>query len=374
MKIVKKLLYVLILVIIVAGLALIALSVLINPNKLKPIIAQQIATQTGYQVIIDDKLSWSFYPRLGVKVQHMTFNTPGLPIFADLQDVLIATDLIQLFKGQQPLEGSVYIASIKLMNLQLSKAHAKLIWHNGVLTLKPLTASLYEGTLQGEAHGNQLTTMPHWDWNVEFNDVQLKPLLQDLNKGNTKLNLVGIGRINMQAVTQGKSKEQLLNYLNGTLQFSLNRGTVEGMDLNYLVQSAEAIINKQPISIPDHLNETRFDSLTGSAVIKNGIANTDNLLLVSDTFSTKGEGQINLLTQVLDYHLQVTLLQPNKTQLVLPVSINGDLQNPAVKLDTSVFGAVIDKEKLSKVRMKVEEEIKQLPEEANKFLKKLMGE
>lgn len=374
MKIVKKLFYVLILFVVVSIIAMTVFVSIINPNKLKPLIAQEITKQTGYHVLIDGDLSWSFYPRLGVKAQHMAFNEPGKEAFVDLREVLIATDLMQLFKGQQVLLGNVYIASVRLMNWQLTNVHTGLIWRNSILTLKPLTASLYQGTLSGEAHGAQLSSIPHWDWNVELNNIQVKPLLQDINKGESKLNVSGVGHVNMQAVTQGKSKDQMINFLNGTLQFSLNNGVVEGVDLNYLIQAAEAVINRQPIPMPDNIIQTQFDSLTGSAVIKNGLVNTDNLLLLTSAFSTKGEGQINLPLQTLDYHLQITLLQTGKIQFPIPVSINGDLRNPSVKLDPGMLNVEITKEQLEKVKTKVQEEIKKLPAEADKFLKKLIGE
>lgn len=374
MKLLKKLFYVLVLLIVVIGIAITCLTIFVDPNRLKPILAKEVTKQTGYQVKIEGNLTWSIYPRLGVKAQRMTFTQPGqAEAFADLNSVLFVTDLKQLMDGKQPYQGSIFIASARLMNLELKKVYVGWRWESKMLTLKPITASLYEGSLQAEAYGENLSNVPRWKWVADFNKVQFKPLLQDVNHGNNKLNISGVGHINMQAASRGNSKDQLLNSLDGTLEFSLNNGVVEGIDMNYLVKMADALINKQPLPMPES-DQTSFDSLTGSAIIKNGVATTDNLLLVAPSFSTRGQGYIDFMAQILDYHLQISPSQAGKSNWTVPVAVTGSLQSPSVKLDAGKLNVLVTKEQLDKAKKKVEKEIKRLPENADKFLKKLMGE
>ena len=84
---------------------------------------------------------------------------------------------MQLLRGNQKLEGNLYIADAKLMNVHATKAQVGIRWENKVVTLQPITASLYDGTLQGMAHGKNLSAVPRWDWDMQFNQIQLKPLL-----------------------------------------------------------------------------------------------------------------------------------------------------------------------------------------------------
>src|SRR3990167_9308712 len=248
MKTIKILSSIIALLVTVVVVAVACLFVFMDPNKLKPVIEQEVQKQTGYVMVIEGKLSWSFYPRLGVKIAHLTLRSPEQATpFIDLRDVNMATELKELLHGIQKLQGDVYISDIKLGGLQGQRAHIGMHWQNKVLTLQPLTLSMYQGELHGSAHGSNLSGMPKWDWNIEANQVLLKPLLIDMNGKDSKLVISGAGHLIMQGSTQGKSKEQILNNLNGSLAYDVKNGMLEGMDINYYIQSADALINKKTL-------------------------------------------------------------------------------------------------------------------------------
>ena len=282
MKLIRLILSIAALLTIVCAIAFVSLSIFIDPNKLKPVIAAELMKQTGYQAAIDGKFTWSFYPRIGVNVEHIALYVPKQSVpFIDLHDVTFVTEIAELLQGNQKLRGDIYISNMKLLNMQASKTHVGLRWQDQVLTLQPISAQLYEGTLEGVAHGSGLSELPRWDWDMQAVNIQMHPLLQDVNGVESKLNLSGTGQIRLRAVAQGKSREQILNSLNGTAEFSMKSGVVEGIDLNYIVRSADAIINKQPVVLPAAISQTEFDSLTGTAVIKNGVAVTNDIALNS---------------------------------------------------------------------------------------------
>src|SRR5579862_6512553 len=104
---------VLILLIVVAGLAIVGLMIFMDPNKLKPVLIEETMKKTGYQLTIDGPLSWSFYPRLSVKVDHMELKSPTqTSTFLTLHHVAIAANFSELFKGKENLQGDVYIDQI----------------------------------------------------------------------------------------------------------------------------------------------------------------------------------------------------------------------------------------------------------------------
>ena len=203
--------------------------------------------------------------------------------------------------------------------------------------------------------------------------VQLKPLLHDVNGADSKLKMSGVGDVKLIVNTEGMTREQLYSHLNGVVDFGLNDGVVEGLDLNYLVQTANELLNGHAISMPTHIEETQFEHLTGTMMIKNGVAHTDNLLLLSQAFITKGEGNINLLKQSMHFQLLVTPMKKDKIQWNVPVLVTGDLHHPSIRVDVSALQTELVKNKLEKVKSKVKEEIKKLPDDANKFLQKLIG-
>jgi uncharacterized protein involved in outer membrane biogenesis len=376
MKPIRIMLSVVGLFMLVAVIAIAAFMMFMDPNKLKPVIINEVMKNTGYQLAIEGKLSWSFYPTLGVKVERMMLTDPHQTVpFLELRDVSIATELTKLLRGRQQMQGVLHIASMKLMNIQAENAYVGLHWEHQMLTLQPITASMYHGSVKGSAYGRDLENMPRWDWNVSFSQVQMKPLLQDVNGADSKLTIDGNADIKLMASTWGKNKAQLLNNLNGTTEFNLKNGIVSGVDLNYLLQTADALMNKQAVpALPTNVNQTAFDSFSGTAAIKNGVAETNNLLLNSSAFTTRGNGSINLPYEAINIQLQVTPQKEARTQWEIPVLIAGSMNHPDVRLDMLEIDKMVAKKEVDKVKEKVRQQIKEkVPGKAGEFLQGLIG-
>lgn len=358
----------------VCVLAAVALVIFIDPNKIKPMLSEQVLHETGYKVNIDGALSWSFYPRLGVKAEHVVVIAPGqTATFAEMSGVTFAADLSKLIHGSEKLEGDVYVKNLHTMQLNFEDVHLGFQRESNGWTLEPLTASLYSGTAKGVLHVEDLSGLPRWNWHLSLDHIQMGHLLRDLNGGDSKLKIDGLGEVDMQAATEGLGREQMLNHLNGQVEFGLKDGRVEGVDMNFLAASANALINKMPLPMPTTSTETKFDSLTGTAIIKNGIASIDNLVLLSSEFKVRGRGDINLMAQTIDYHLQVAPVRNLDIKWEVPVIVAGSITSPDVKLDSLRLQGIIASEQLDKVKVKVDKQIKKLPEKANKLIQHLLG-
>lgn len=375
MKLLRILLSIAGLLLLVCVLAIAALLMFADPNKLKPVIAEEIKQQTGYQLAIDGNLSWSIYPHVGIKVERMALRAPDQPqAFIDLQGVNIAVRLGALLRGERKLTGDVYIRDVRLMNVHAVQARVGMRWQNNILTLAPINALLYDGTLFGTAHGINLSGVPRWDWDIAMDGVQVKPLLADVNGPDAKLSLSGIGSIHLKANTQGKNRDELLEQLNGQGEFSLKNGVINGIDINYFVQSADALLNKKSLTAPENLNQTSFDSLTGSFTVKEGDAKTEDMLLTSSAFLMRGQGNLNLLPQTIDLQLQIKSQNTLKTQWEIPVLVTGALGKPDVQLDMASINQMLTQKEFEKVKEKVREKAKEITGKAGEFLQNLLGQ
>lgn len=364
------------LVLVVLVVAVLGLAFFLNPNKLKPLIVDSVTKKTGYIAQIDGDLSWTVYPQLGVKIPHLTLSAPdSTKPFLDMHGIAIATTLAKLWHGQEQLEGDLNIDELVLMRAHAEKAHVVLNWQDGVLILKPIVAQFYDGTLEASAYGRQLQSTPSWQWDGVLHNVQVKPLLQDVNEAQGQMTISGTAQLQMQGTTTGASREQLLKNMNATAGFNLSHGTVNGSDLNYLLRTADALINKQPIPAPsESTNQTTFDTLTASAVIKDGTADINHIELVSPTFAANGKGSIDLLEQTINMGLMVSAQQTLNTQWDIPLQITGPLAGPDVRLDNIEIQKMIAKVELEKVKAKVKEEIKErIPGKTGEFLQKMLG-
>lgn len=99
-KIISSLLSILAILIIVG---IIALFTLIDPNKFKTQIQNQIRTATNFDVEIKGKIHWSIYPTLGVEVENIIVKNPDASAqqkLADIADASVKVKLLPLFHNQ----------------------------------------------------------------------------------------------------------------------------------------------------------------------------------------------------------------------------------------------------------------------------------
>lgn len=374
-KILKVTSWIMVLFATVCLLALGALYWLADPNKLKPVLASEVKKITGYTLDIDGDLTWSLYPTIGVKAAHVTLTAPNQSRpFLDLKRMNVAVDAMQLLHGYSRLSGEVHIGEVVLLNVHLTSALVGLHWQDKMLTLRPLQASLYNGSLSGFARGKDFSGAPAWNWDVTLSHIDMEPFLKDANGDHSKLKLTGTGQMRLNASTQGINQHQMLSNLNGNTDFSVVNGTIEGIDLNYLVTTADALLNKKEIAAPENLNVTNFTNLTGSVLINNGLAQTNNLMLTAEAFRVKGQGNFQLPNQSIDLTLQ---LQPEEamTQWDIPVLVRGALSDPTIQIDMREVNKQLVSREVDKAKEKIKDTIKEkVPGKAGETLQKLLGQ
>jgi AsmA protein len=374
-KVFKIVTRVVVLFVSVVVLAFGALYLFADPNKLKPTISSEVQKRTGYLLAFDGDLSWSLYPQLGVKAAHVTLTAPNQQKpFLDLRRINIAVEPFQLLRGVSKVRGEVHITEVTFMNVHASSALVGLHWQDNAIMLRPIQASLYGGSLSGFAHGKDFSKTPAWNWDVTLSHIDMQPFLRDTNGDNSRLKIAGTGQIKIAASTQGITLKQMLGNVNGASDFNLINGTVSGIDLNYMLKTADAILNKKSIELPDSLNQTTFDNLTGSVLINNGLAQTNNLLMTSSVFKVKGQGSYNLPAETLDLALQVASQQDLKSQWEVPVLVRGEIARPDIQLDLRELNKQIAMRELDNVKEKVRDQIKEhIPGKAGEYLQNLIG-
>lgn len=375
-KALRILLWIILLFVVLSALSLAALYMLADPDQLKPVITSEVMKRTGYRLDIDGKLTWSLYPQVGVKASHLTLTAPAQKApFLDMRRVNIAVELSQLLRGVNKLSGEVHIASVTLMNVKASSALVGLHWQDNTLTLRPIQASMYSGSMSGMARGKDFSGQPAWNWDVTLSHVDMQPLLRDASGEHSKLKLSGTGQVRISASTQGNTKNQMLSNLNGVTDFSITNGVVQGVDVNYLLTAADALLNKKAVVLPSDIKETKFDSLAGSMLINNGLAQTNNLRLTASAFKVNGQGNYSLPHETIDLSLQVHSQDELQSQWEIPVLVTGALAHPDVRLDMREINKQIASREIARVKDKVKEKIKEkVPGEAGEILQNLLGD
>jgi len=346
-----------------------------DAEKFKSELINEVQSKTGYQLVIDGRMSFSFFPRLAVYIDRMMVKAPqSSGYFLDARQVKVAADLFSWIGTKQKLKGKVSATRMRLMNMNFDEATCDLHFQSGVLTIAPIKAQFYQGQLEGNLKGQNFFVMPNWQLEFRLKDVELQSLLRDVNDGDIKLNVQGLGNLHLQAETFGKTRSEMMNQLNGIGDFNVPNGTLEGFDLKYYIKSAEALIRNDP-DLQQTLNEHRtpFTKLNGSFIINHGQAETNNLLLISPLLTVKALGHIELMNRLLDFKLNLKSTQNEQSKWYIPILLTGTLSHPEMKLDTKEISQMLAGEEIDKIKQKALDQIdKHVHGKAGDFLKKLL--
>jgi len=354
MKLIRSLVLIVLLLIIIGALGIGALLLLMNPNQLRPALITEVKKQTGLDMVIDGAFSWSFYPRMGIQAEHISFTGPHQSVpFLELQDVTLVTNVTDLLQGNQLLRGDVYIGNVRWLNLHVQNAHVGLHWRDELLTLDPISADLYGGKLDASAHGKDwFAPAPRWDWNIYAQDLDWQALLKDLNANDIAVSFTGTGDIRFIGETKGHLRNELLSNLNGNGRFTVTHGVFEHINFNGFVQSAEAILNHQETATSITLVQpTEFNQLSGTISIKNGVLTTNNLMLLAPRLTARGQGSINLPAEEIS--LQWQIVPQAKMQESIPLLVMGNLYHPDIHLDTTALNIDVVREKVNDAKAKL---------------------
>ncbi|MGH8267990.1 MAG: AsmA family protein [Steroidobacteraceae bacterium] len=231
--------------------------------------------------------------------------------------------------------GSARIKGFALSNLRLSVRAA-----DGIVHLFPIKASLYGGTYSGDLTYDAHDEVPKLRVDQEITGVEMAPLLKD---GIKSERLSGRGNASTKLASFGPTSDALIKNLSGRVAMNLADGAVNGIDLWYELNRAQALLKQQSLPAGSDDRRTKFDSFRMSADIVGGVATTRDLNVASQYLRVTGGGTTNLLTEAIDYHIVAVVLKTppasqgaDLSQLTLagiPVDIRGTASDPKVRPD-----------------------------------------
>lgn len=281
--------------------------------------------------------------------------------------------------------GSIKVDEAQANKIRLTNIDVPINFQNSVLTLAPMTANFYKGSLQSHVKVNVSSATPQISLDAKLNNIQMGDLSKDLNDVDSKIQMSGTANADLQVTTAGTGSDSIVKNLNGTSHFSITNGVLDGVNIGGMIDSAYALSKGKPLP-PSGANQTNFGNLTGTAVIQNGVINNNDLVIDSPRFDTRGIGTINLVNQKIDYRLQTSVKQDfqekkkdvlNLHGLPIPILITGSLSNPSIRLDTDMLLKLIAQQQIENMKQKTAEQIQKkinekISGDAEKLLKGLI--
>jgi AsmA protein len=115
---------------------------------------------------------------------------------------------------------------------------------DGRLRIFPSEAQMYGGQYQGDITVDASARVPRVSFDEHVTGVDFAPLFSDMFQTRR---VSGRGNAAIKAAGAGADSAALLRTLNGTLEFHVDNGALEGADLWYEIRRARALLKQQPI-------------------------------------------------------------------------------------------------------------------------------
>lgn len=250
------------------------------------------------------------------------------------------------------LEGDLSVDQLVLAGLTFDGTSLSLRGENGVHQLTAFESRFYEGELNSTGRLDATANVLEWQISPRVSDVQVAPLIETFSEEASPLR----GRFNLEGAltTQGNRRDVLTNNLNGELSAQLNDGAI--LQTNISQQMCEIVAQLEGEgTLREWEPDTRFERFDATFQVRNGVVNSDDLLITLPGIDVQGEGEFNLNTlnftteanaRLVDTADAACNVNPRLEQLPLPVRCEGhvgDDKTQWCRFDRSAFqAAVID--------------------------------
>ena len=262
--------------------------------------------------------------------------------------------------------GSVRIGDLTVSNIKAQNVRVDVKAKNGRLDVDPLAASLYQGSIKGQASINANTNRIAVKQNLA--GISIGPLLRDATGQDL---LEGRGNVNLDLTITGNLVSAMKKTLNGTARLELKDGAIKGINLAQSLRNAKSMFagGKREAEQGAVAGEkTDFSELTASFDIKNGIAHNGDFLAKSPFLRLTGEGDINLPDSSLNYLAKAAVVASSAGQggkemadlkgLTIPVRASGPFAALKYKLE---YGSIVSdaaKQKLEDKKDELKDKLK----------------
>ena len=286
-------------------------------------------------------------------------NTPtpiGLPL-----------DMLRALK----LNGNLDVGEFKLNNIRAQNVNMVLTADGGIVRIAPFTARLYGGDVRVDKELDVREATPVIRVKSNLRGFQVGPFLTDLQQKPSKLS--GKTDLTTHLTTRGLTPQDMKKALNGKAQFKLQDGAVKGFNLAHAIRQAKAASQGKSIQSAASNEKTDFTMLTGSAVIRDGVAENKDLYAKTPLLRIAGAGKADLRANTVDYALKGTVVASAQGQggrdlqdlagLTIPIKIRGPFEKPEIGVD---MGGLLK----GLVSQQAQDQVRQVQEKTQKKVEK----
>lgn len=265
------------------------------------------------------------------------------------------------------IKGSLILNSLTIAKLQFMKPTLYLTAANGRQNVK-LNSVFYKGEIDLDAKLDvRQKGTPKITTTAGLKSIDLQSMAVPIPALSS---IEGNVNADVNITTHGLLQSTLTRNLNGKVGFGIADGSFTEANFDELVCEGIAQIRNKDLQKKEWDTATRFKDLSGSFNIRNGVASNDNLTAALANLNLKGDGNVNLVQQTLDYHLGLNIsgetspdsdpaCQVNKdyVNVTWPVRCRGKLGEQSCGLDTERLADTIANLATQEAKHRLENEI-----------------
>ena len=287
---------------------------------------------------------------------------------ADEPPIEIPSELIRLINAR----GSLKVGDANLGGMRFENVELGLNTNNGNLRLHPISATLFEGTYNGDVRIDASGDTPVMSVNERIEGVQLGALAQAMFEQD---NISGTINGSFKLSGRGSDLAAIQRDLGGEISFELVDGAWEGTDIWYELRRARAAIKQEPAPEPQLPARTQFSQVRASGPVRNGVFSNNDLLAELPFMQLTGKGSVNFVEATVDYRISARVFDKPEligddisadelkdfTKTVIPIRVSGSLTAPSITPDVGkLLEEQVKKEVEDKIKDKLEDKLKDL--------------
>jgi len=192
---------------------------------------------------------------------------------------------------------------------------------------------LYDGRGRGTLTLDGSSQVPVMGANFAYEGISAQPFLKDAMGFDW---LEGRSTITIALAGQGASERQMIESLNGKVDMTTINGAIAGVDVDKVLSNIER--GRLDFSTSP-AEKTPFSEFAASYTIANGVAQNNDLRLVSPRVRVTGQGTVDLAKRQLDYTVNPKIAGGvsisgivNLKNVEIPIRIAGSWDNPTFSI------------------------------------------
>ncbi|WP_159437710.1 AsmA family protein [Ferrimonas marina] len=206
--------------------------------------------------------------------------------------------------GLFDLDLAVGLTQISAPPYQILNPRIEVQLTEGVLSLNRLAGGMFEGQFNMTAKLDSNPQPARYQFEQRIEQLAIQSLLKTV--ADTEV-MAGTGLFTLKGQGQGLTADSALPALQAQGQLALEDGAVYGVNVAKMVRDGQARL-KGDMTSSSEAQKTDFSSFSTQLAIAKGSLTTSQIKLASPLLRLDGNGQVNLLSQALDYDLVVSIV------------------------------------------------------------------